>query len=516
MVSSPLPERIGRYEVLGRLATGGMAEILLGRLSGPSGFERPVVVKRILPHLAHSEEFSKMFMDEARLVARIRHHNVVQVYELGEADAELFLVMEYLEGEAISGILRRFVASGKRVPYPLAAYLIAEACAGLHAAHELTDANGVSLNLVHRDVSPQNVFVLYNGAVRLLDFGIAKAADRSSETGVGELKGKFHYMSPEQCVHKPLDRRSDIFSLGVVLFELTTNQRLFKRENGLMTFKAICELPIPLPSRTIQGYPPVLESVVLKALARNPDERYQTAAEMRSELLAVARKLGAGDEPAAALSALMRDAFLDRIQEKEEMLRRVGAGSAPKHIPANDADSGVELPNITDWASSAKSSAAAGPGRRATRILVLAVALAAIAGVVALVLSKRQAALAPSEGVAATPAELPSPSEVKSTTSTPRSSPQSIVLSIASRPSGATVFLNGEDRGSTPRNLEVPRSDKQVTLRIERPGFQPLEKQVVPDQARSFDLALVPIARSTPNTKPGATQPKSGVEVPLF
>ena len=171
-------ERVGRYEVAGRLATGGMAEILLGRLVGPSGFERPLVIKRILPHLAEQQSFVSMFLDEARLAAQIRHPNVVSVSELGQEGDDLYLVMEYLEGENAAGLIRRSMVTGKNTDFALCAYIVAEACAGLHAAHELTDPDGNPLRLVHRDVSPQNIFVTYGGAVKVLDFGIAKAADR--------------------------------------------------------------------------------------------------------------------------------------------------------------------------------------------------------------------------------------------------------------------------------------------------------------------------------------------------
>src|SRR5262249_34122249 len=186
-----LPLRIGRYEIVAELASGGMAEILLARLVGPSGFERPVVLKRILPHLAREPEFVHMFLDEARIVAGITHPNVVQVQELGKDGNELFLAMEYLEGETLWGLMRRLAVRGERLDTPLAVRVIVQACAGLHAAHELVDADGHPVNLVHRDVSPQNLFITYAGQVKLLDFGIAKAADRITRTETGVLKGKF-------------------------------------------------------------------------------------------------------------------------------------------------------------------------------------------------------------------------------------------------------------------------------------------------------------------------------------
>src|SRR4051794_11133466 len=195
-----VPRSLGRYEVVGFLASGGMAEVFLGRVRGPSGFERPVVLKRMLPHLIRQESFVNMFLDEARIVARVRHPNVVQVHELTREGGELFMVMEYLEGESLAGLSRRLMARGETLDPEIAAYVVAEACSGLHSAHELRGDDGKSVGVVHRDVSPQNLFVTFAGSVKILDFGIAKAQDRVTRTETGELKGKLDYMSPEQCV----------------------------------------------------------------------------------------------------------------------------------------------------------------------------------------------------------------------------------------------------------------------------------------------------------------------------
>src|SRR5690606_4471316 len=202
----------------------------------------------------------------------------------------LFLVMEYLVGENLASLVRRLTRRQERIGYGLCAYIIAEVCDGLHFAHELADEDGKPLGLVHRDVSPQNVFVTYGGDVKLLDFGVATAAHRLTQTASGEVKGKYAYMSPEQGQGEPLDRRSDIFSLGTVLYELTTLRRLFKRPNELQVMRAITEEPIPRPSREVPDYPRALEEVCVRALARDPDERYATAAEMRDDLLRVMRE----------------------------------------------------------------------------------------------------------------------------------------------------------------------------------------------------------------------------------
>src|SRR5579859_5578064 len=213
--SAQIPRRIGRYDVVGLLAIGGMAEVFLGRIQGPNGFQRPVVIKRILPHLSRQKPFVDMFVDEARIVARLHHPNIVQVFEHGCCDGELFLAMEYLEGESLAGVLRRAKVRGTRIAYEVAAHIVAGACAGLHAAHELADPDGVPCELVHRDVSPQNILVTYGGHVKVLDFGVAKVRDRAAaRTEAGQLKGKFAYMAPEQTDNRPIDRRADIFSIG--------------------------------------------------------------------------------------------------------------------------------------------------------------------------------------------------------------------------------------------------------------------------------------------------------------
>jgi eukaryotic-like serine/threonine-protein kinase len=374
---------IGRYEVLGLLATGGMAEILLGRLSGPSGFQRPVVIKRILPHLLRLPEFRTMFLDEARIVALIHHENVVQVSDLGSDNDSLYLVMEYLQGESVGGLLRRLTSRQQRMPAWLAAHVVAEACAGLHSAHELTDASGNSLGLVHRDVSPQNVFVTYDGGVKLLDFGIAKVAGRSTRTATGQVKGKFQYMSPEQCKGEPLDRRSDVFALGAVLYELTTGTKPFKRATEHLTFLAICDEPVVWPSRVIEGYPKALEPIVLRALSRDRNKRYPTALEMRQDLIAALRELEPSADARLALAELMRREFSERIADKRELIRQLGRGDAPAHIPNAEVDEAVELPAVTEMGSAIQAES-----RRAR----LARSLIWLAGAVVLVASMLMAA----------------------------------------------------------------------------------------------------------------------------
>ena len=275
---------LGRYQVLKHLATGGMAEVLVARSRGIEGFERHVVVKRILGENAKNEHFVKMFIDEARLAAAIHHHNVVQVHDIGTERGEYFFTMEYVHGEDLRNILFHAASSGTRVPLEHVVTIIASAAAGLHHAHEMRAADRTPLGIVHRDVSPANILVGYDGGVKVADFGIAKAAMRTHETRSGVLKGKVAYMSPEQCLGETMDRRSDIFGLGIVLYELTTVRRLFKGTNDFITMSMISGATIPLPSTKWPEIPPMLETIIMKALARAPADRYQTANEMRAAL----------------------------------------------------------------------------------------------------------------------------------------------------------------------------------------------------------------------------------------
>lgn len=341
------PQRLGRYEILGRLAAGGMAEVLLGRMRGPLGFERPVAIKRILPHLAENRAFVDMFLDEARIAAGIRHARVAQVHELAELDGEYFLVMEYIEGESLGGLMRRLWLGGASLDRVLAAHIIAEVCAGLHAAHELTDLTGSGRQVIHRDVSPQNVMITYAGEVKILDFGIAKAADTARTQG-GQVKGKCEYMSPEQCCGEPLDRRTDIFSLGVLLYELTLGRRLFKRASEMQVFHAICHEPIPRPTEVDPAYPDLLAAICDRALARAPRDRYATMLDMRRDLVAAIRRIRGGEQrdEEELLAGVMTRLFADRIRDKRDMLHRVQAGSPLVTIPVAEADIQVELPEV--------------------------------------------------------------------------------------------------------------------------------------------------------------------------
>jgi serine/threonine protein kinase len=285
-----LPDQFGKYSLLGHLATGGMAEVYVARQVGIKGFEKIVVIKRVRPELEGDLETTDFFLDEARLVATLEHPNIAQVYEIGYVNGAYFFVMEYVHGGDLRQVLEASSKRGESLPLGDAIYIASHVAAALHYAHEKRDRDGHELHIIHRDISPSNVLLSHDGAVKLCDFGIAKAKKRSAETTRGLVKGKYPYMSPEQCVQEPLDRRSDIFAMGTLLYELTTMTRLYKRANEFETLRAIIDEPPPRPSARVANYPADLERIVLRALAKKPSERQQTAQELQLELEDFARE----------------------------------------------------------------------------------------------------------------------------------------------------------------------------------------------------------------------------------
>ena len=297
---------VGRYELLRRLGSGGMAEVHLARASGLEGFEKLVVLKRILPHLSADPHFIKMFMDEARLSALLEHPNDFQLFDNGVDDEQYFFTMEFVYGENLQTLTKILARRGKPLPYPLAIAIAIGAAAGLHYAHERVGWDGQPLGIVHRDVSPTNVMVTYDGCVKVADFGIAKVTSRTDVTRAGMRKGKVPYMSPEQCRAEKLDRRSDVFALGIVLWECSTGCRLFDGDNEFGVMNRIVSGDIPLPSTRRADYPKDLERIVMRALSVDPRRRYATAHQVQQELQALARERKLDASPSALAEFMHR------------------------------------------------------------------------------------------------------------------------------------------------------------------------------------------------------------------
>jgi len=308
-------EKLGRYQLLLPIARGGMGQVWAARRIGSRGAEGLVAIKTLLPTHEDSEQLQAMLRSEARLASQIRHANVAETLELGEHDGTFYLVMEWVEGEPLEQILRAARSMGG-IPIPVAVHLIVQGLRGLHAAHDAHDDKGQLLGLVHRDISPQNLLVTYSGTVKLVDFGVAKATHRMSQpTAVGEVKGKFAYMAPEQVQGERLDARADVFAMGIVLFRITTGKHPFKSDNPAATIRNILSEGTTLPSYLVPNYPPALEQVVLKALARDRTERFASAREMMEalEVSISPAELAAGERETGLL---LRRLFETRIAER--------------------------------------------------------------------------------------------------------------------------------------------------------------------------------------------------------
>jgi serine/threonine protein kinase len=278
----PIP--FGKYLLLDRINIGGMAEVWRGKQFGASGFERLVAIKRILPNIAEDEEFISMFIDEAKISVQLTHANIASIYELGHISSSYFISMEYIPGKDMRAIFDRCRKKGEPAPVPLVAFCVSKMCEGLDYAHRKKDGMGRDMNIVHRDISPQNVLISYEGEVKVIDFGIAKAAGKATKTQAGILKGKFGYMSPEQIRGLPLDRRSDVFAIGVCLYEMLTGERLFVGDSDFSVLEKVRKAEVPPPSTYNRRIPEALEKIVLRALAKDVDERYQYASELGDDL----------------------------------------------------------------------------------------------------------------------------------------------------------------------------------------------------------------------------------------
>jgi serine/threonine protein kinase len=309
---SPGEGAYGPYRLLQRVAVGGMAEVFKAKRSGVEGFEKVVAVKRILPHLSDNKEFVDMFVDEAKMVAGLTHPNIVQIFDLGRIEKSYYIAMEYVQGRDLRSILRRARERAIRVPLDLCALIASRVCSALEYAHRKKDDRGQPMMTVHRDISPQNILISFEGDVKLTDFGIAKAASKATVTEAGALRGKLLYMSPEQAWGKAMDRRSDLFSLGIVFYEMVTDHKPFLGSSEVSILETVRECKVPPPSSLNREVPPALERVVMKALERDPERRYQDAAEMYRDLEAVMHE--APPPPTAATLAR----FMETLYEPQE------------------------------------------------------------------------------------------------------------------------------------------------------------------------------------------------------
>jgi serine/threonine protein kinase len=484
--------QFGKYTLVERLGRGGMADVWKAKISGPGGFQRTLVIKRILPHLVEDEQFKQMFVAEARLSARLNHANIVQVFELGDVDGEFYLAMEYVRGRDLVNVVRAQLLKG--LPPPgMGAFVARELCRALAYAHALTDDNGTPLRLIHRDVSPSNVMISFDGAVKLLDFGIAKALAEANEnrTVTGTLKGKFGYMSPEQVEGKEVDNRADLFAAGVVLHEILTGKRLFKGASDLQTIAMVRDAKVDPPSLHNPAVPRELDDICLKALARLPDDRWRGCDEMAVALDEVVHSLKWGPE---RLAAMQRELFPDE----------------PSHSNV------VRMGPLAETAVAARNELTVGMLRRLRwrRRAAWAAATLTVLGLVWLVAVRTlhrseyaAATQAPAEPVTAQPTVAPSPAL-----------PATVIVRVLTTPPGAEVFLDreAEPRGKTPVALTLPRSATgNVHVMVKLRGYDSQSSEVTPDSDSRLQMTLqrsaaprpTLAARPKPAAKPAAAKP---------
>lgn len=457
-----------------RLAAGGAASVYLARLTGPHNYERLLALKIIHEHLAEEQEFVDMFLDEANLASRLAHPNVVHVFELAREDDVLFMAMEYLHGQPLSQVYRRFTENAEPLPLDLVAWIGARAADGLHHAHELCDENGHRLCLVHRDVSPQNVIVTYDGQIKVVDFGIARADGRLAQTALGQIKGKFSYMAPEQALGKAYDHRADLFALGATLYELAMGRRLFRGEDDMETLRKVISAEVPAPRSLDPAFPLALETILLRVLALDPERRHASANELARDLDAFAAAGGVKDH-AERLGELITEAFHEERAKQEAALARLreqtvveSVGQHPT-LPSDSTQLNSGLDQPAPEASTTQT------GRRSRYWIGLA--LAAVIAIFILVSTRKNPnATATGRDVSV---------EVTWTPAVP-----------------ASVTIDGQAVAGIPAVTRLPRADRNVSVKIAAEGYEPTELLLVPDRDRSVLLRLTEQRASPPEVPP--------------
>jgi serine/threonine protein kinase len=405
-------QRVDRYELVGELASGGMATVYLARLSGVGGFQRFVAMKRLHPHLQNEKEFVEMFLDEARLSAGIHHPNVVAILEVGASPVGYYLVMEYVEGDTLARLLARAASHGQRIPTPIALRMVLDSLAGLHAAHELKNDQGELVQLVHRDVSPQNILVGVDGIARITDFGVARASSRLTSTRVGQLKGKLAYMAPEQAKGEGLDRRADVFSAGVLIWETLAAKRLFKADNEAATLQRVMNEPIPSLTRIAPHLSVELAQAVARGLERDPDQRFASAAEFADAIEAAADGRD-GIADSRDVAAFVKETLGQELEQQRDAVRAWLARSEPSQAavlaPPITSSVSVAAMSLPDGARPSQTGITASLGPRRSRALIALVALlgAVAAGAAGFVLARSRPRENPRVVVLATPARQP-------------------------------------------------------------------------------------------------------------
>lgn len=473
--------RLGRYHIGARIGAGGSAAVYLARPREATSADDVCAIKVVHDHLSEEKEFISQFLDEANLLVRVAHPNIVRVYELGREGETLFLAMEYLHGQPLSRLTSALARRNSRLDPVLAAWLGARVAEGLAYAHALKDDAGDPLGLVHRDVSPQNVFVTYGGDVKLIDFGIARAAGRIAQTTLGRIKGKFSYMAPEQVLGKDFDHRADLFALGATLYEAAVGSRLFAGIDESETLHKLLFESVPDPRTRVPGFPDELARILGRALESEPDRRYASGIELARELDAFVRASGVSD-PSSALAVAVARLFQTEKAEQQKAIDALAAlDDTPPEVAVLGRTSGVvSRPPISKPPTPMWVHAAIGFGI----VVVLGGA----------VLALRAQTRVPAAAASAAPVST------------------EVTLEVTTQPDvDGEIRVDGQRATGKPPRVSLPRSSTAVTVEVVAPGFEPAKTLVVPDRDRGV---MIPLTRVTPPPPPASADKSEAAEKP--
>ena len=475
-----LPKQFGKYTLLRRLAAGGMAELFLALHRSVAGFEKLIVIKRILPSMNTDRGFIDMLLHEARIAATLSHPNIVQIFDVGQIDGTFYIAMEHIHGEDIQGIVRAMKKMGvAEFPLEHTIAIILGTCAGLAYAHDKRDLHGAPLSIVHRDISPRNIVVSFTGDVKIVDFGIAKSGTEPGEdTSNGQLKGKAPYMSPEQASGQAIDWRSDIFAVGVMLFELTTGRRLFKGASEYETLKLICDKDYPRPSEVKDNYPPALEQIVMRALEKRREDRYQSAREMQGDLEAFVREERI-PVSAVSLTRWMESLFEDKLAQQKEALQDVkqlaDVIAAQQGASMYEGSGGTSTGTGMLSAAGSSSGLLAQPQKKSFTGVIVAAVGVVLLGVAGFYFIQKQAA--DQATLNSERDERDRKEREKAASDTAAESRG--VLEITTKPDGCAIWINGDLRPEvTPAKIEKLPFHRKLELKLTKEGFEPYREIV--------------------------------------
>ena len=540
----------GKYRLIAELGHGGMADVFLAASQGPvgTGFSKLLVIKRLRPDLVEDAEFVDMLLDEARLAARLNHPNVVQTIEVGVVDKQYFIAMEYLDGQPLHRILSRALKRHGGMPKRLQYLVLSDALAGLHHAHELRDYSGEGLDVAHRDVTPHNIFVTYEGQVKVVDFGIAKAAGRRTSTSTGVVKGKVRYMAPEQALNEDVDRRVDIFSTGIMLFEAATGRRMWgkAKEDLRLLHQIVTGEYDSSPQSIDEDVPDAIDAMCRKAMAYEKEDRYATAAAFQDDLDEMIDAIFASDSSGVPssrrggrptnreLGEFVSELFADARDELQELIDRqmsvlasesqpelvsaaaivtdptpsLSMSDQPTRVSSRPADSEMETTDSTHGNLAASRRAMTGTSRANTIIAGAALVLAIV--VVLLLLPKMEGD--ESLGVAV---DAPSTAATTTRSAATTAQLQKVQLTVRATPADAVIFLDGEELSGNPFEATFAQGDRAYTLRVSAEGHQTDERVVVMNKDTVVDVKLdkatsksrARARRAKPRPQPTASPP---------